>query len=550
MRTKTWGRVAATTAVAAVMGTAAVPAHAAVPAPAGHEGGKGLASVVPDLLSDNGIGSLWGDDDSNEGRRASRGGAWDPALDDGSLFSLTEATGVQKAWARGYTGAGVTVALVDTGVAPVPGLDDDRIMNGPDLSYESQAPGTRYVDGFGHGTHMAGIIAGQDGGFNRKNPSAQQFNGVAPEAELLNMKVATGDGGTDVSQVIAAIDWVVEHKDDSGLDVRVLNLSYGTESVQPWQVDPLARAVENAWNNGIVVVVAAGNGGAAASRLTMPAIDPHVIAVGGVDHRGTPAPVDDAVAEFTSAGNAARRPDVLAPGKSVVSLRVPGSYADAEHPEGRVAGDAAQRFFRGSGTSQAAAVVTGQVALLLDKDPSLTPDQVKGLLMETARPLLFDRSPVQGAGVTDITAALNQLQGKRHVPTAGSASLPASSGLGSIEASRGGEHVVDPTTGTMLTGEYDALGEPWRPHAWVSAQQAGATWDQGVYNGRTWTGRAWSRTEPLAAAWTGHSWSGIPWEDHVWSGDQWEARTWRGDSWRARTWREENWSARTWRTHG
>jgi serine protease AprX len=543
MRTKTWGLVAATTAVAAVMGQAAVPAHAA-----GQVKGRGLVSVVPSLLGANGIGSLWGDDDSNEGRQASRSGTWDAALDDGSLFSLTAATGVQQAWARGYTGDDVTVALVDTGVAPVPGLDDARVMNGPDLSFESQAPGTRYVDGFGHGTHMAGIIAGRDAGFDRRRPSAQQFNGVAPDAQLLNMKVATGDGGTDVSQVIAAIDWVVEHKDDAGLNVRVLNLSYGTESVQPWQVDPLARAVENAWDNGIVVVVAAGNGGAAAKRLTMPAIDPHVIAVGAVDHSGTPARVDDSVADFTSAGNTARRPDVLAPGKSVVSLRVPGSYADENHAEGRVTGDTSQRFFRGSGTSQAAAVVAGQVALLLDSDPSLTPDQVKGLLMATARPLLLDWSPVQGAGVTDVVAALSRVEGRRRVPTARSASLPASSGLGSIEASRGGEHVVDPTTGTMLTGEYDALGEPWRPNAWVGAQRAGAAWTQGVYNGRTWTGSRWSKDEPLAADWTGSSWSGIPWEEHVWSGDNWEARTWRGDSWRARTWREENWSARTWRS--
>ena len=116
------------------------------------------------------------------------------------------------------------------------------------------------------------------------------------------------------------------------MDVRVLNLSYGTDSVQPWQVDPLARAVENAWDNGIVVVAAAGNGGASADSLTMPAIDPHVIAVGAVDHSGTPSTSDDVVADFTSAGSAARRPDVLAPGKSVVSLRVPGSFADVEHP--------------------------------------------------------------------------------------------------------------------------------------------------------------------------------------------------------------------------
>ncbi len=332
------------------------------------------------------------------------------------------------------------------------------------------------------------------------------------------------------------------------MNIRVLSLSYGTESVQPWQVDPLARAVENAWNSGIVVVAAAGNGGAAASRLTMPAIDPHVIAVGAVDHRGTRSTLDDRVAGFTSAGSSARRPDVLAPGKSVVSLRVAGSFADQEHPEGRIGGDASQRFFRGSGTSQAAAFVAGQVALLLDKDPSLTPDQVKGLLMATARPLTLDWSPVQGAGVTDIIAAFNRLDWSWRVPTASTATLPPSSGLGSIEASRGGENVTDPTTGTRLTGEYDALGAPWQPSAWQRAQRAGTTWTSGTYNGRTWTGTTWSNRQLLSALWAGSSWSGIPWEDHVWSDDQWEARSWRGDSWRARSWRAGTWSARSWRS--
>ena len=200
---------------------------------------------------------------------------------------------------------------------------------------------------------------------------------MAPDAKLLNMKVGAADGGADVSQVIAALDWVVEHRKDHGMNVRVVNLAYGTESAQPWQVDPLARAVENAWNAGLVVVTAAGNDGLDAPSLLMPAVDPHVLAVGAVDNVGTPTTADDVVADFTSGGNETRRPDVLAPGKSVVSLRVPGSYVDDQHPEGLVTGDDSERFFRGSGTSQATAVVSGEVALLLSARPSLTPDQVK-----------------------------------------------------------------------------------------------------------------------------------------------------------------------------
>ena len=154
---------------------------------------------------------------------------------------------------------------------------------------------------------MAGIIAGEDDGFDPKHPSSTLFAGVAPDAKLLNMKVATGDGGADVSQIIAAIDWVVAHRDDSGMHVRVLSLSYGTESTQPWQVDPLAKAVENAWNHGILVVASAGNDGLDATHLLMPAADPHVLAVGAADNKGTATTGDDVVADFTNGGNAARR---------------------------------------------------------------------------------------------------------------------------------------------------------------------------------------------------------------------------------------------------
>ena len=258
----------------------------------------------------------------------------------------------------------------------------DKVLDGPDLSYESQSAGTRYLDGYGHGTHMAGIIAGADAGLDPRRPLAGKFAGVAPGAQLLNMKVAAGDGGTDVSQVIAALDWVVEHRNDAGMNVRVANLSYGTDSLQAWQVDPLARAVENAWNHGIFVVASAGNGGLRSPTLLMPARDPHIMAVGAVDHDGSASTLDDEVADFTNGGSVSRRPDLLAPGKSVVSLRVRSSYADLTHPEGRLAGDSAGRFFRGSGTSQAAAVVAGEAALLFQANPNLTPNQVKAALQQ------------------------------------------------------------------------------------------------------------------------------------------------------------------------
>jgi serine protease AprX len=392
---------------------------------------------------------------------------------------------------------------------------------------------------------MAGIIAGRDAGFRADRPTAHTFAGMAPGARILNLKVATGDGGADVSQVIAALDWVVQHRSDGRMDVRVINLAYGTASVQPTAVDPLAHAVENAWRHGIVVVAAAGNDGVGSPSLLMPAADPYVIAVGAVDHMGTRWTDDDQVADFSNGGGPSRRPDLLAPGKSLVSLRVAGSFVDEYHPEGLIASEPQQRFFRGSGTSQATAVVSGAVALLLQKHPELTPDQVKATLRGTADDLRTGYDPAAGAGVLDVDGALSA----RTVPAYRAAQhWPVSTGLGSLEASRAGEHILDPLTGTELTGETDALGDPWDAGRWATASAGGRAWDDGVWGSRAWTGDGWTTHGWAATVWSGTSWSGTEWADHAWSEAYWEARSWRDDSWLARSWRGGTWEARSWRS--
>ena len=509
----------------------------------GSSGSDGLLGTLlggdPETLDTD-----WGDDETGEGDEAAElTGTWEAKKDLGSLYSLTDRVGAQHAWHDRVTGAGVTVAVIDTGVTPVPGLDQGQVVNGPDLSYESQRSGTRYLDGFGHGTHMAGIIAGRDPGFRPDKPDDDVFAGVAPGAQILNMKVATGDGGADVSQVIAAIDWVVQHRNDNGMNVRVISLAYGTTSTQPASVDPLAHAVENAWRSGIVVVAAAGNDGISSPSLLMPAADPYVIAVGSVDHLGTKSLNDDTVADFSNGGSASRRPDLVAPGKSVVSLRVPGSYIDDMHPEGLIEDELAHRYFRGSGTSQSTAVVAGAVALLLDDRPYLTPDQVKALLRSSADKLKVSQ-PAMGTGVLDVegalhTSVLSTLLSRQ--------TWPASTGLGSLEAARGGEHVFDPSTGTELSGETDALGNTWQPVEWAQASTAGRAWTGGTWGGRAWTGSSWSTAGWSAIDWTGTSWSGVAWEDHTWSEAYWQARSWRDDSWLARSWRYGTWEARSWR---
>ena len=498
----------------------------------------------------------WGDDTTKEAQKAAAlTGDWQAEKDLGSLYSLERRTGAQQAWKTDdkkvrdgkVTGAGIGIALLDTGISPVLGLNaPGKVVRGPDLSLDSQIPGTRTIDGFGHGTHMAGIIAGRDPVKNGDEDKREHLAGVAPGATLIDVKIGAADGAADVSQVIAGIDWVVANKDTHG--IRVLNLSYGTHSTQPYVLDPLAHAVENAWRAGIVVVVSAGNDGEDASSttpvpLTMPAADPLVLAVGAVDHRGTSNADDDTVAAFTNPGTT-RRPDLLAPGKSVVSLRAPGSNADTQHPEGLVTGDDSARLFRGSGTSQAAAVVSGAAALLLQADPTLTPDQVKGLLVAGADRLKRDDDPAQGAGTLNIQDSLDLTikAGKqgRLADYAPTTSYPPSTGLGSLDAARGGSHLIDPQTGMPLTGEIDIFGAPWDRRTWSQASAARRTW-----SGEEWNGSSWNTGE-----WTRRTWSGSDWTRRTWSGDDFQRRTWSAADFQRRTWSGTDFQRRTWSASG
>lgn len=510
---------------------------------------SGFGAVLPadrvdDLARGAGIAAV-----TRDGTLRLLGEKWKADKDLGSSVMTTASIDAPDLWgerdATGatITGKGVGVAVIDSGIAPVEGLDTPgKVVNGPDLSFESQAPNLRHLDTFGHGTHMAGIIAGRDRGVRPgKEADAKSFVGVAPDATVVNLKVAAADGAVDVSQVIAAIDWVVQHRNDTGTPIRVLNLSFGTDSTQSYELDPLAYAVEVAWRKGIVVVVAAGNEGADGTTLTMPAADPYVLAVGASDHNGTRIRTDDTVGTFSSVGNSGRRPDLLAPGRSIVSLRAPGSYLDEGYPTARVADQSGeQRFFRGSGTSQATAVVSGAVALLLQQRPQLTPDQVKYVLTHNASPLA-KATPAQGAGVLDLTDI-----GKVRPPAGYAQSYPAATGTGSLEASRGGSHVADPEDGTELTGEQDIFGTPWDGRTWSEAAWAGRTWSGGDWQGRTWSGDSWSGTSWAGRTWSAALWTGRTWSGRTWSGRTWSAAVWTGRTWSGRTWSGDIWSGRTW----
>ncbi len=454
--------------------------------------------------------------------------------------------GADRLYARGYNGSGVGVALIDTGVAPVDGMTSGNVVNGPDLSFESQSPEHRYLDTFGHGTHMAGIIAGND---RSTLLGLGRFQGIAPGARLTSLKVGTTQGAVDVSQVVAAVDWVVTHRnDDPRNPIRVINLSYGTDGFQDYQVDPLTHAVENAWRAGIVVVVSGGNSGTENPHLNNPAYDPYVLAVGASDTQGTLRSYDDVVPEFSSRGDDSRRVDLVAPGKSIVSLRVPGAYIDEAYPSARV-GD---RYFKGSGSSQAAAVVSGAVALLLDSRPDLRPDQVKAMLRSTAEPMPRADEAGRGAGELDVYGAYLAAAPR------GSQNWPRSTGLGSMEQARGSQHVAD--DGVELRGERHVLGNfnarKWAPasasySAWNSGTWAGSDWTSGcwcedTWAGKAWSGKAWSGDTWAGKAWSGKAWSGKAWSGKAWSGKAWSGKAWSGDSWTGKAWSGKAWSSAEW----
>jgi len=486
--------------------------------------------------------------------------------DPGSLYTVERAIGARGLWgkkdtsARQLTGQGIGVAVLDSGVNPVSGLDaPGKVTFGPDLSIESNGP-LAQQDTYGHGTFMAGIIAGR----GATNPSSDLPSapanvqlGVAPDAKLLAMKLATTDGSTDVSQVIAALDWVTQHPVlPDGTPIRVLNLSYGTSSVQPYQVDPLAAAAENAWKHGIVVVTSAGNNGSSTGTLTDPAIDPYVLAVGATDSSDR---LDGwgaghaKVASFSAVGPADRHVDLVAPGTSLVSTRAPSSFVDKNHPSGRVSGDVSGRLFRGSGTSQAAAVVSGAVALLLQARTSLTPDQVKYALTSSADPLANTSVVQQGAGTINLAHAFDAANHLVATDKTGIAfraaaeqSFPAATGQGSLDAARGDALLTD-ADGNPVTGEVDAQGNAWDPAAWWAATSDLHAWDGGTWLGGVWTGDGWDPDSGLSSArWTSARWTSARWTTADWSSARWTAAEWSSARWTSARWTSARWTSALW----
>jgi hypothetical protein len=296
---------------------------------------------------------------------------------------------------------GVTVAVVDSGIAPhddlLDGVGNFRVVAQVDLTGGQGLPD----DFYGHGTHVAGAIGGNGA------RSDGTYIGVAPKVNLVDVKVIDDYGTGTTSDVVAGLQWIFENKDV--YDIRVVNLSLNSSVAESYNSSPLDAALEILWFNNIVAVVSAGNNGS--GSLYPPANDPFVIAVGSTDDMGTADIADDVLSSFSAYGMSADgfvKPDLVAPGRDIISLLASDDCNLAlDHPAHAVGGPYGNYYFRMSGTSVASAVTAGAVALLLQDEPDLTPDQVKHRLMVTARPFDGPAPSSTGAGYLDIHAAVH-----------------------------------------------------------------------------------------------------------------------------------------------
>jgi subtilisin family serine protease len=419
-----------------------------------------------------------------------------------------------KVWLDGPTGKGVTVAVLDSGIAPHADLTlpTNRLL--ASVNFAGDLGGM--ADAGGHGTHVAGIIAGNgtrsDLSRNKTQPvltgDAQlvEYVGVAPGASLVDVRVLNQAGYGRKSSVIKGIQWVIAHRDQ--YNIRVINLSFGAPARLSYRQDPLSAAVEIAWKRGLVVVASAGNAGPAEGTVRTPGIDPYVITVGALDDQTTLPIPDDQMAWFSSRGtppDSTRKPELLAPGRRIVSLRVPDSHLDRLLDDRVVTAKTGADYFRMTGSSMATGVVSGVVALMLERNPSLKPDQVKAILIATAQ--LYGQGTQGGPAspdayiypLVDAYAAVNaRVQGV------------ANQGL---RPSDGFARVVYP----ILYGQ---------PLTWKDPTLGGTNWDNLIWDNLIWDNLIWDNL-----IWDGFNWDNLIWDNLIWDNLIWDNLIWDNLIW-------------------
>jgi serine protease AprX len=377
-----------------------------------------------------------------------------------------------------------TIAIVDSGVQSRNEFGSRLLAQVNFVSAGLNSAG----DGRGHGTLVASIAA--NGG--------SSYTGAEPRANLVSLDVLDDTGTGVVSDVIAACDWILAHKDE--YNIRVANFSLNAGG-GPFQLDPLNRAVESLWLNGIVVVVAAGNHGTEAGpsgTIYSPANDPFVITVGASGTAGTVTTSDDYAAPWSAwgyTGDGFFKPEVAAPGRWMRGAVPSSSTMKAQFPERAISWS--QMWM--SGTSFAAPVVSGLAATMLSRHPEWTPDQVKGALMLGARtPSAYSAPGPLGVGVVNGPAALST--------------------IGTVNPNAGLNQFVttDPLTGLK---SFDG-------HAWFDTALENASWNSASWSSASWSSASWS-----SASWSSASWSSASWSSASWSSASWSSASWNSASW-------------------
>jgi serine protease AprX len=377
-----------------------------------------------------------------------------------------------------------TIAVVDSGIDASRGDFGGRVLGRVNLT--STGPNSD-GDGYGHGTFVAGIAAG----------AAAGHAGVAPSANLFDVDIMNDAGSATVADVVAAADWILQHKAE--YNIKVANFSLHAAGAASVAFDPVDKAVEKLWLNGVVVVAAAGN-----YRTTdgpsgvpyAPGNDPFVITVGAADIHNTISSADDDAAPFSAYGSTRdgfSKPEISAPGRYMIGPMPANATLAVERPDHVVDGG----YMQLSGTSFSAPAVAGTAALLLAKNPAWTPDQVKGALMVSATATPAAAAGSLGVGELDNAAAL-----KVTTPPNPNAALDQFR-----------------TTDSSGTPAFDASA--WKTAATSSAAWADAAWSDAAWSDAAWSDAAWSD-----AAWSDAAWSDAAWSDAAWSDAAWADAAW------------------------
>ena len=418
---------------------------------------------------------------------------FDPALDSAKAGSpgILE-VGAPQAWSQlGITGRGVGVAVVDSGVYAHPDLAG-RIVAA--IDFTTLAPTVSNVaqgDLGGHGTHVAGLIAG-DG-----TRSAGLYTGVAPNANIIDVRVIDANGSSNVSIILRGLQWVLANR--TTYNIKVVNMSLGATPTGSYKSDLMATAAEILNFAGVNVVVSAGNTGPFAGTITTPATDPYVITVGALDDNATPLLADDLMATFSSRGKTLfdriAKPDLLAPGRKMVSLRSPGSELDSLFPDRQVTvlGSLSADYYRLSGTSMAAPVVAGTIALMYERSPNLTPAQVKKRLKSTVTPLAFGTTLDRGAGLVNAYRASASADTGKEI----SADRVSDAFAKDMKRFIQGQHFV--WRDLAYNGGVDSGGVTWESVTWENVRWDAVTWetvtwqstDQQSTGAQSGTGATW-----------------------------------------------------------